>query len=153
MTTKDAAQDPSAANHVHLYERLSGPEKAALVRSWQRFSDALTAVQTTPPAPWDGDTPSDWNLARRSEEADLLAAAATKRAAYLWAIRHVWFRLTFQTGETAIDPVLSADSFSNGQDLDDILWEYHPVNLFQELEEVAGLCPVYEAAKLDGSRL
>jgi hypothetical protein len=128
------------AKTPHLYDRLSGPEKAAITRSWKRFSRSLEAVWRADEAPDE----TDHNLATAMREAFLLEELATRRAAYLTVIRDVWFRLTWRMGGEAPDPILPAEMFENGQDIDHNLWEEWPGNLFQALEEEAypdGLLP------------
>jgi hypothetical protein len=114
---------------VSLYKQLSGGQKAALTRTWQAFVDASSAATDRP-------------LTSRSIEmldinARFIEHAAVCRARYLWSIRTLWFQMTWEAGKNPTTPKLPAHLFREGLTLDDVLWEQHPSNLFDEIEEAS----------------
>lgn len=123
----------------NVYASLSGPEKAALVRAWKRFAGLVTAtangiaLYVPPTGAFDG------SLSRLDASATVAVSLAKAREQYLWRIRETWFRATFKSGEPGPEPVLPEEMFEQGQTLDDVLWEYHPVNLFDAITEASTL--------------
>lgn len=110
------------------YDRLTGGEKGALVRVWQRL--VLLAGRQAP----DGHPARLRDLVVNARDAEAFAQA---RAAYLGLVEQAWFRLAWTMGEPAPDPYLPAHLLV-GTTLDEVLTELHPGNLLDELAERRG---------------
>lgn len=124
---------------MSVYEKLNGGEKAALVQSWQRFSRALLAAEKPHNAlklVEPGGFAFDGNIERLQIAAHSQLELAKTRAAYLFLIQSTWFRARWMMRGAVPNPALPKRWFK-GQDLDQILYEEHPVNLFQAIEEEA----------------
>jgi len=141
------------------WDRLTGPEKSALVRQWNRYAGLLIkrsayvrSFEQHSPTPLWGDT-----LTSATEAAGFAVDLAKARESYLRGLRDTWFRITFGTpiwGKDRIpeylfernDAVLGTwrRSTPTGQSinlpslLDGILWEQHPSNLLDDMAEQAG---------------
>ena len=118
------------------WARLSPQEKGTLVRQWKRFADWSVRVQRMEE---EGDPVRNLHDAQRYSLD--LEAHAKARAGYLFSLRDAWYRVTFEPpskgGGGVTDPVLPEEMFEQGQSLDDVLWEMHPSNLFDVMEEEA----------------
>jgi hypothetical protein len=120
------------------WDRLTGPEKAALVRQWNRYATLLIKQAATArsfeqhsPTPLWGSTLTSATLA-----ASLVVDLAKARESYLRGLRDTWFRLTFGTrlqGQDRVPEYL----FEHQAVLDGILWEQHPSNLLDDMAEQA----------------
>lgn len=122
---------------MSVYEKLNGGEKAALVQSWQRYTRALINVQSFP-LNLRGQSGYDFdgNLTRLWRASQAHAELAKRREAYLYLIQSTWFRATWTPQGATPNPALPKTWFRNDE-LDQLLWESHPVNLFQSIEEEA----------------
>lgn len=123
---------------MHVYDRLNGAEKGALTRSWQAFSNALLAAENIDHAlvlhAPGSSREFDASIERLEQASRFHEDVAKRRAAYLWLIRTLWFRATWRQGGPQPEPHLAKRDVK-GEDLDQVLWEFHPKNLFQSIEE------------------
>jgi hypothetical protein len=122
---------------MRLYDRLNGGEKAALVQSWNRFAEYSKVLQQMEQR--EETKPSEATIGRFKTQAVVHERYATLRAAYLSLIDEAWFRLTFKDQASYVEPALPKEMFEQGQSIDDVLWEMHPGNLFDEIAIETGL--------------
>ena len=121
------------------WDRLTGPEKSALVRQWNRYAGLLIKCSATvrsfeqhSPTPLWGDT-----LTSATEAAGFAVDLAKARESYLRGLRDTWFRITFGTPIWGKDRVPEYLFEGNSAVLDGILWEQHPSNLLDDMAEEA----------------
>ena len=114
---------------MRLWDRLSGPEKAALVRQWQKFADLhiKTSEVVSMPGTLGDAIGGCW----------LVLALAKARASYVRGIVDAWHRLTFPAKPHWQDVRIPADLYDNDADLDHWLWEQHPGNVLDILQEAS----------------
>lgn len=119
MTTSD--QD-------RLWDRLSPGERGALVRRWQEFAEAYLRLAQYPTQP--SRLTDAWQA---SLDYELLGR---KRQLYLNGLMQAWYRLSFADKSLGDqNAIIPGDLYDNGADLDHVLWEMHPGNLLDSLEE------------------
>ena len=111
---------------MSVYDRLSTSEKASLVRQWQRFVGLSMARVSD----------HGYEVSVHHARAQHAVRLAKAREAYLWAIEARWFEATWKAGSPP--PVAKLPSgLLKDSDIDDVLWEQHPRNLFDAIEEAS----------------
>lgn len=123
---------------IRPWDRLTGPEKAALVRQWNRYAELLItkasvvrSFEQPSPTPLWGVT-----LTSAAKAASHAVDLAKARESYIRALRDTWFRITFGTpmwGKDRVPEYL----FEHGAVLDGVLWEQHPSNILDDMVEQA----------------
>ena len=112
---------------IRLWDRLSPSERGALTRQWQEFASALLRLDKVSTVPsrlidaWQG-----------SLDVELIAR---KRQLYLNGLVQTWHRLSF--ADKSLGEARIPDEAYGTADLDHLLWETHPGNLLDILEEAA----------------